>query len=49
MSTQALADRTEFVLDADAWEAWAALNRRPIRDLPSLREFMQRPSPFVDE
>lgn len=46
---RALADRTEFVLDADAWEAWEALNRRPARDLPSLREFMQRPSPFIDE
>lgn len=45
----ALADRTEFVLDADAWEAWEALNRRPARDLPSFREFMQRPSPFIDE
>lgn len=49
MSTRALTDRTEFVLDADAWEAWEALDRRPARDLPSLREFMQRPSPFVDE
>lgn len=49
MSTQALADRTEFVLDAEAWEAWEALNRRPARDLPSLREFMQRTSPFADE
>ena len=44
-----LADRTEFVLDADAQKAWEAINRRPARDLPGLREFMQRPSPFVDE
>ena len=44
-----LADRTEFVLDADAQEAWEELNRRPARDLPGLREFMARPSPFGDE
>lgn len=46
---QVLADRTEFVLDPEAQEAWEELNRRPARDLPGLREFMARPSPFVDE
>lgn len=46
---RALADRTEFTLDADAWEAWEALNRQQARDLPSIRDFMQRPSPFIDE
>ena len=44
---QTLADRTEFVLDAEAQEAWEALNRRPARDLPRLREFMAGPSPFA--
>ena len=46
---QVLADRTEFVLDPEAQEAWEELNRRPARDLPGLREFMARPSPFSDE
>ena len=46
---QVLADRTEFVLDADAQEAWEELNRRPARDLPGLRAFMARPSPFAEE
>ncbi len=46
---QVLADRTEFVLDPEAQEAWEELNRRPARDLPGLREFMARPSPFADE
>ena len=44
-----LADRTEFVLDTEAQEAWEELNRRPARDLPGLGEFMARPSPFADE
>ena len=44
-----LADRTEFVLDAESERAWEIINRRPARDLPGLRELMQRPSPFVDE
>ena len=43
-----LADRAEFALGPEEAEAWEAINRRPARDLPSLREFMQRPSPFVD-
>ena len=42
-----LADRSEFTLDADAQRAWEEINRRPVRDLPGLAEFMQRPSPFV--
>ena len=44
-----LADRTEVVLDAESERAWEIINRRPARDLPGLRELMQRPSPFVDE
>lgn len=44
-----LADRTVFVLDADAQSAWDAVNERPARDLPGLRALMARPSPFIDE
>lgn len=44
-----LADRSAFVLDADAQQAWEKINRRQARDLPGLRELMQRPSPFFDE
>jgi uncharacterized protein (DUF1778 family) len=43
-----LADRDEFVLDADALEAWEAINSRPARDLPGLRRLMERPSPFEE-
>ena len=46
---QVLADRTEFVLSPEAADAWEAINERPARDLPGLRELMQRPSPFVTE
>lgn len=41
-----LADRTEFTLDAEAAEAWDAINRRRARDLPGLRRLMERPTPF---
>lgn len=44
-----LADRTEFALNTTAEQAWEEINRRPARNLPSLREFMLRPSPFTDE
>lgn len=44
-----LADRTEFVLDAEAAEVWESINRRPARDLPGLRRLVDRPSPFVAE
>ena len=46
---QVLADRTEFVLSPQAAAAWDAINERPARDLPGLRELMQRPSPFTRE
>ena len=46
---QVLADRTEFVLSREAADAWDAINERPARDLPGLRELMQRPSPFIRE
>lgn len=44
-----LADRSEFVLDAESAEAWEAINRRRARDLPGLRRLMDRPSPFTEE
>lgn len=44
-----LADRTEFVLDSEASEAWDAVNRRRACDLPGLRRLMERPSPFASE
>lgn len=43
-----LADRDHFVLDTHASEAWEAINARPTRELPGLRELMQRPSPFAE-
>lgn len=43
-----LADRTEFVLDAETAEAWDAVNRRRARELPGLHRLMERPSPFVE-
>ena len=46
---QVLADRTEFVLSPEAADTWDAINERPARDLPGLRELMQRPSPFIRE
>lgn len=45
---EALADRTVFVLDAEAQRAWEEMNERPARDLPGLRGLMSRSSPFVD-
>ena len=44
-----LADRTDFALDARAAAAWDAVNRRRARELPGLREFMERSSPFASE
>ena len=44
-----LADRSEFVLDAESRQAWEHVNRRKARDLPGLRELMQRSSPFIEE
>ena len=46
---QVLADRTEFVLSPETADAWEAINERPARYLPGLRELMHRPSPFVTE
>jgi uncharacterized protein (DUF1778 family) len=41
-----LADRNQFTLDRDALDAWESVNEAPARDLPSLRELFDRPSPF---
>lgn len=43
-----LADREVVVLDAEAQAWWEEINARPARDLPSLREFMARPSPWEE-
>jgi uncharacterized protein (DUF1778 family) len=45
-SRRVLADRAQFVLSPEAQAEWEAINARPARDLPSLRELMRRPSPF---
>lgn len=44
-----LADRSRFVVDAQAAEAWEAVNRRRPRELPGLRRLMERPAPFTAE
>lgn len=44
-----LADRREFVLDAESAEVWEAINRRRPRELAGLRRLMERPSPFPAE
>jgi uncharacterized protein (DUF1778 family) len=41
-----LADRDRFDLSGDAIEVWEQINARPARDLPGLRQLMERPSPF---
>jgi uncharacterized protein (DUF1778 family) len=46
---RALADRTEFVLDAKAAEAWELANRRRARELTGLRRLIARPSPFIPD
>lgn len=43
-----LADRDRFELDAEAAAAWESINARSARDLPELRDLMDRPSPFVE-
>lgn len=43
-----LADRTAFELSEEQADAWDQINDRPARDLPALREFLTRPSIFVD-
>jgi uncharacterized protein (DUF1778 family) len=41
-----LADRERFVLDEQALVEWDAINAVPARDLPGLRQLLERPSPF---
>ncbi len=43
-----LAGRTVFPLDVKARREWEEMNRQPARDLPDLREFMQRRSPYIN-
>jgi uncharacterized protein (DUF1778 family) len=43
-----LADRDHFDLDAPALEEWEAINARRTREVPGLRQLMQRPSPFTE-
>lgn len=41
-----LADRDRFGLSREAAAEWDKINRRPARDLPSLRRLLERRSPF---
>ena len=43
-----LADRTEFVLSPVEAALFDEMLERPARDLPGLRELLDRPSPFVN-
>ncbi|MCQ3806140.1 MAG: hypothetical protein OXB92_00810 [Acidimicrobiaceae bacterium] len=43
-----LPDQTVFPLDAKARREWEEMNRQPARDLPDLREFMQRRSQYIN-
>ena len=42
-----LADREQFVLDANAQQEWERINSRPARTLPGLARLLERPSPFL--
>lgn len=44
-----LAERTEFVLDAEAAEVWESVNRRRAKELPGLARLMQRRTPIATE
>lgn len=41
-----LADRTTFVLDDEAWEAFTAMLDRPAQVPPGLAELFSKPSVF---
>lgn len=43
-----LADRDQFALSVKALAEWEAINAQPARDLPGLRNLMNRASPFVE-
>lgn len=40
-----LADRREFSIPLDQWEAFLAVLDRPARDIPALRQLWSRPRP----
>jgi uncharacterized protein (DUF1778 family) len=42
-----LADREQFVLNANAQQEWERINSRPARSLPGLIRLLERPSPFA--
>jgi uncharacterized protein (DUF1778 family) len=42
-----LADRTQFVLDADQWERFVELLDRPPQDKPGLEKLFSKPSVFT--
>ncbi len=42
-----LADRTQFVLDADQWESFVELLDRPPQEKPGLEKLFSRPSVFT--
>ena len=44
-----LADRTEFVLDADRWDRFVELLDRPPQDNPGLEKLFTKPSVFTAE
>jgi uncharacterized protein (DUF1778 family) len=44
-----LADRTQFVLPDDRWDAFTALLERDERPQPELAAFLARPTVFRDE
>jgi uncharacterized protein (DUF1778 family) len=43
-----LADRTQFVLDAENWARFVEILDRPPRDKPGLETLFSRPSVFED-
>jgi uncharacterized protein (DUF1778 family) len=43
-----LADRTQFVLEAEQWERFVELLDRPPREKPGLEKLFSRPSVFAD-
>ena len=42
-----LADRTQFVLEADQWERFVALLDRPPQEKPGLEKLFSQPSVFT--
>jgi uncharacterized protein (DUF1778 family) len=41
-----LSDRTRFALDAEAWDRFAELLDRPVRENPGLAKLFAKPSAF---